>query len=94
MRGDGGGKVGEGTHRGAQHHAVGAGDGAGGIGLDPVGEAELPDPIQGFLGPRGDDHLGGQVAALAGDARDGAADQADADQRQALENRFRHAGPA
>src|ERR1039458_5750274 len=33
------------------------------------------------------------VSTEAGDARDGAADQADADQRQALEDWFRHAGP-
>ena len=42
MRGDGGGKVGEGAHRGAQHDAVGAGDSAARGRLDPVGETRVP----------------------------------------------------
>ncbi len=61
-----------------------------GIGLDPVGETQRTHPVQRLRGPRVHHDLGGDVAALAGDAGDRAADQADADQRQAAEQRFSH----
>ena len=91
MRRDRRGEVGEGPHRRAQHHAVGARDRARRVRLDPVGEAQLPHPLQRLRGARVHHHLGREVAALARDAGDGAADQADADQRQAPEQRFSHA---
>jgi hypothetical protein len=50
----------------------------------------LHDPVEGFLGAGVDDDFGRDVAALAGDASDGAADQADAEQGEALEEGFRH----
>ena len=75
------------AHRGAQHHAIGAGDRARRIALDPIGEAQFADPVQRLLRPRGHHHLRRQITALAGDARDGTADQPDADQRQPLEQR-------
>jgi hypothetical protein len=96
MRGDGCRKVREGAYRGTQHYAIGTGDGAAWIALDPIREAKFPDAVEGFPRPRGNDHLRRQITALLGDARDGAADQADADQRQPLEQGplgqgFRHA---
>jgi hypothetical protein len=59
--------------------------------FDPVGEAQFLHPLQCFRGARGHHHLGRQVSPLARDAGDGAADQADADQREPPEQRFSHA---
>ena len=91
MRRDRGGNVGERTHRGAEHDAVGTFHGARGVRLHPVGEAQFAHPVERLRGPCVHHDLAGEVAAFASDARDGAADQADPDQRQAFEQRFTHA---
>jgi hypothetical protein len=86
-----GGGVGKGPDGGAQHHAVGAVDGAGGVCLDAISEAQLPHAVQCLCGARGRHHLCREIAAFLRDAGDRAANQADADEREAAKKRLRHA---
>ena len=63
-------EVGEGTHRGAQHHAIRALDRLAGVQFHPVGDTQFHYPVQRRLSPSIDHDFGGDVAALLGDAGD------------------------
>ena len=60
------------------------------IRLDPIGKPQFPHPVQRLRGACVHHHLARQIAPLPRDAGDGAADQPDADQRQAAKQRLRH----
>src|SRR3954463_4688581 len=73
------------AHRNRDDDEIGA-FGGGGIGFDDlVGETEFRDPTTRRGGARGGDDGGGS-ALRARRARDGGADQAHSDQRDAIEN--------
>ena len=56
-----------------------------GVRLHAVGETQFAHPVQRLLRARVHHDLAGEVATLAGDAGDRAADQPDTDQRQPVE---------
>ena len=82
-----------GADRDADDDEIGAFD-RGGVGLDHlIGDAELGDALARLRRARGGDDRAHR-ALRARRARDRGADQADADQRQAVEDRRRSVTPA
>ena len=91
MRGDLGGQRPAGTDRHAENDEVGALNGFRGAVITLVDETELQRRIERLLGARAADDLLGETLA-AHRVADRRANQADADQRHALEHRLAHAG--
>ena len=90
MRRNPGRKIGEGTDRRAQHHAVGTFHRICRVDVHPVGDSKFHDPVEALLRARVDNDLSRDVTTLPRDACYRRTDQADTKQRKALEDWLSH----